>query len=100
MKYLPRPGVTKVSLCGMFVLVPSRLAFAHCKSFLPLSLTDCIIWDGIEKDYPLEKVLDFFHVFSKSSDEELIKQIGGFCQTLLEKGFIIPKPEETGSETT
>ena len=97
MQYTPRPGIARVSLCGTVVLVPSRAAFGFCKNIQPLSLFESMIWTGIEKNYPVEKILEGFHIFSKAPDDELIAKIDNCCQKLLEKGFILPKPEEAGS---
>ena len=98
MNYKPRPGIVCAQLCGMNVLIPSRVANAHCTMILPLTLIGTIIWTGIEKDYPIEKVLEVYHIFSKKPDEELIEKIDEFCKKLVDKGFAIPKdaPVEEG----
>ena len=100
MKYVPRPGIVCVFLCGNNVLVPLREAAKECKSILPLNLMGSAVWGAIDENFTLERLLDTLHIFSKAPDEELIAKIDDYCQKLLEKGFIIPKPEETGSETT
>ena len=97
MNYKPRPGIVCAQLCGMNVLIPSRAANAHCTTILPLSLIGSIIWTGIEKDYPIEKVLEVYHIFSKKPDEELIEKIDEYCQKLADKGFAIPKDAPAGA---
>lgn len=97
MNYKPRPGIVCAQLCGMNVLIPSRVANAHCTSILPLTLLGTIIWTGVEKDYPIEKVLETYHIFSKKPDEELIEKIDEFCKKLVDKGFAIPKDAPAGA---
>ena len=94
MNYMPRPGIVRASLCGMNVLIPSRIANDACKTIFPLSLTGSIVWAGIENDYPVEKVLEGFRIFSKKPDEELTEKIEAFCRTFCEKGFAIPRPQQ------
>ena len=93
MNYLPRPGIVTAQLCGMNVLIPSRQASAYCSTIVPLTFLGTIIWAGIEKDYPIEKVLEIYRMFSKKPDEELIEKIEDFCQKLQKKGFVIPKED-------
>lgn len=100
MNYKPRPGIVCAQLCGMNVLIPSRAANAHCTMILPLTLIGTIIWTGIEKDYPIEKVLEVYHIFSKKPDEELIEKIDEFCKKLVDKGFATPKDAPTGAGVT
>ena len=94
MNYIPRPGIVRASLCGRNVLIPSRIAGEQCKTILPLSLMGSIIWRGIEEDYPMEKVLEVCHIFSKKPDEALMAQIEAYAQTLCEKGFAMPRPQQ------
>ena len=99
MNYMPRPGDVRVTLCGRSILVPSRAVFSVCNNILPISLFESLVWGGIEKDYPVEKILEALHIFSKAPDEELIVKIDEICQRFYEKGFIISKPPvETGSD--
>ena len=100
MNYKPCPGIVCAQLCGMNVLIPSRAANAHCTTILPLSLIGSIIWTGIEKDYPIEKVLEVYHIFSKKPDEELIEKIDEFCKKLVDKGFATPKDAPAGAGVT
>ena len=91
MDYTPRPGIVCLSLCGMKVLTPSRIASQNCKSILPLNLFGSIVWSAIEKDDPVEKILELSRIFSKKSDTELLDRIQDFCEMLREKGFVVPK---------
>lgn len=95
MNYLPRPGIVQASICNMNVLVPSREAADVCHTILPLTLLGTFIWSGIQKDLPIEKVLEVCRIFSKKSDEELTERIETFCRTLCEKGFAIPRETES-----
>ena len=65
MEYLPRPGIVRTSLCGMYVLIPSRIASNYCKKILPMTMAETMIWAGIEKGYPIEKTLERLRIFSK-----------------------------------
>ncbi len=100
MKDILRLAVVFLLLCGSNILVPLRGAAKDCTSILPLNLMGSAVWGAISENYTLERLLDTLHIFSKAPDEELIAKIDDYCQKLLEKGVIIPKPEETGSETT
>ena len=95
MNYTARPGIVTAQLCGMNVLIPSRITGDACKTILPLTLMGAIVWTGIQKDYPIEKVLEAFRIFSKKPDEELIEKIDSFCEKLYQKGFIISKEAPT-----
>lgn len=91
MEYTPRPGIVCLSLCGMKVLAPSRTASRDCEAILPLNLFGSIVWNAIEKDDPIEKVLELSRIFSGKSDRELMTRTRDFCEMLREKGFILPK---------
>lgn len=91
MEYTPRPGIVCLSLCGMKVLTPSRVASRDCKSILPLNFFGAIVWNAIEKDEPVEKVLELSRIFSKKTDPELLDRIQDYCEMLREQGFVLPK---------
>ena len=82
------------SICNMNVLVPSREASDACKTILPLTLLGTFIWSGIQKDLPIEKVLEVCRIFSKKSDEELTERSETCCRTLCEMGFAMPRPQQ------
>ena len=92
MEYLPRPGIVCVRLCGMRVLVPSRAASDACTTALPLNVSGYMIWNAIEQDQPLEKLLELYGVFSRLDPEAQRTRIEDFCQRLLALGFVTPKP--------
>lgn len=94
MNYIPCQGIVRTTLCGMNVLIPSRVANDHCRSIMPLSLFGMIVWAGIENDYPIDKVLNTCRLLMKRSDEELTSKIEEYCQGLLKKGFVMSKSEE------
>ena len=91
MDYRPRPGIVQTKICDMTVLVPSRAAAKDCKRIMPLTFTGKIVWTGIEKDYPVKKIVEMYRLFSKKSDEELTASIEEFCQLLFREGFLIKK---------
>ncbi len=93
MDYIPRPGIVCASICGRRVLIPSRQASDACRSIFQLYGPYNVVWNGIEKDLPLEKVLEVYAIFSKLDPEEQKRRIENCCQKLLEAGFILPKPE-------
>ncbi len=90
MNYVPAPGIVRTTLCGMNVLIPTRQAFESCHTIFRLTLIGAIIWTGIEKNYPMEKVLEAYRIFSKKSDEELTAKVEEFCQALCRRGFALP----------
>ena len=94
MEYLPRPGIVCVRLCGKRVLVPSRLASDACKTVLPLNMPGYLIWTAIEKDEPLETLLELYGAFSRLTPEAQRTRIEDFCQRLLELGFVIRKAQQ------
>ena len=61
---------------------------------VPLGIIQLIIWDGIEKNHPIEKVIKTIQIFNKkSSDEEVKARIETYCDKLYEKGFVILRDE-------
>ena len=97
MNYIPRPGIIRSSLCGMPVLIPSRIASDACKTILPLNFFGVAVWVGIEKDYELEQVLAPLRPFSRKSDEELAQQVERCCQKFCAAGFALPKEKHPDS---
>ena len=95
MNYIPRPGIVRTEICGVKVLIPSRLAAKECASILPISFFGAVIWAGIETDQPIENVLRICRLLTKKSDEELIAGIEEYCAKLVEKGYALPKPAST-----
>lgn len=93
MDYLPRPGIVCVRLCGKRVLVPSRMASDACQAVLPLNMSGFMIWSAIEKDEPLETLLELYGAFSRLDPEAQKTRIGEFCQRLLDLGFVTRKAE-------
>ena len=98
MDYIPRPGIVCTKLCNKNVLIPTRQASAVCKTILPLSGSAYVVWTGIEKGYPMEKVLDVYSIFSGLPAEAQKRKIEEQCEKFLRLGFVIRKsdgePEE------
>lgn len=91
MNYMPRPGIVCAELCGRHVLIPARRASDACKTIYRLSGSAFFVWTAIEKDFPMEKLLELYSVFSKLSPDAQRERIEKQCQDLLNLGFIIPK---------
>lgn len=98
MDYVPRPGIVCTRLCNRPVLIPSRQASDVCKTILPLSGSAFVVWTGIEKDYPLQKVLEVYGIFSKLDPEAQKRRVEEQCEKFLKLGFAICKPEQDTAE--
>lgn len=100
MHYQPRPGIVKTKICGVWVLIPSREAFDHCRTIQRLPLLWAATWDAICQGTPMEKSVEVHQILTKKTPEETRARIEAFCQELCKKGFLMEVPEEpaAGSE--
>lgn len=94
MNYKPRPGIVKVKLCGMNVLVPSREASAYCTSLYPLSTLWNATWEAFGRGTTIEKVVPVHALLTKKSPEECREKLEQFCRTMVEKGFFLEVSDE------
>ena len=98
MKYVPRPGIVKVRLCGMNVLIPTREASAYCKTLQPLPMLWNATWDAFCKGSTIEKSVPVHVLITKKSPEECRSRLELFCKAMVEKGFFIEVPDEISEE--
>lgn len=98
MDYIPRPGIVCTKICNKPMLIPSRQASEFCNTILPLSGSAYVVWTGIEKDYPLEKVLDIYSIFSKLDLESQKRRVEEQCEKFMKLGFVIRKAEKVSKE--
>ena len=94
MNYRQRPGIVKVKLCGMNVLIPSREASANCTSIYPLSTLWNATWEAFGRGTTIEKSIPVHVLFTNKSPEECRERLERFCKTMVERGFMIEVPDD------
>ena len=94
MRYKPRPGIVKVKLCGMNVLVPSREASAYCSTLCPLSMLWNATWEAFGRGTTIDKAVPVHEFFTKKSPAECRESLERFCKTMVERGFMIEVPDD------
>lgn len=94
MKYQLRPGVTRVSVCGVMLLVPTRQAYPACSTIFKLPLFWAMIWDLIEKGKSPEDAAKIFSILNKKPEAENLERIHTICETLAEKGYLIRSSDD------
>ena len=99
MKYQAREGVVLTKLCGMNVLIPSRVAFEHCRTMLRLPLLWAVTYEGLAKGKSMEETIKVHEILTRKPREEVVRRLNQFYEDLAEKGFVVRCPEEDPEET-
>lgn len=94
MQYKPRPGIVQAKICGLHVLIPSRVTYDHCKSIIRLPSLWAITYDLIQKGESDETIIRLHQVLTKKSEDEIRQRIERFCENLVEQGFMIREKDE------
>lgn len=94
MNYKPRPGIALIKLCGAQVLVPTRQASTHCSRIRALSVTEIIVWRGLERELSQKRIGELCGIFLRKSEEELRAYVEETIQKFLDDGFLIEVPDE------
>ena len=90
MKYSPRPGIVRTTICDLNVLIPSREASGECHKILQLSFIGAIIWGAIENGLPIEKAVETLRIiYKRKTKEQIEERIENYCQYLYKNGFVI-----------
>ena len=95
MRYRPRPGIVKTRICDMEVLIPSRLAFDHCKKIIYLPFLLAATWEAIVSDFPIDRLIQAQMKATRLPEEIVRSNYQKFLQSMLEQGYLI---EVTDSE--
>lgn len=94
MNYKQRPGIVKIKLCGMNVLVPTREASACCQSLQVLPTLWSATWEAFGRGATLDAAVSVHSMLTKKSPEECRQRLERFCGNLVEQGFLMEVPEE------
>ena len=89
MNYKPRDGITRVFICGAWLLIPNRKASELCPNIATISFPELIIWRQLEKGKDTEKVCSFFSDFFHKTLEESREVVKSFLDRMYERGFIV-----------
>jgi len=99
MNYKPRPGIVKLKLCGMNVLVPTRAASGECHVIQPLPMLWSATWEAFARGGSIEKAVPVHVLMTKKTPEECRANLEQFCRDMVQKGFFIEVPEEEAAVT-
>ncbi len=94
MKYRIRPGITLVRICGVSLLIPTRAASQDCPLIMRLSLPVVLVWEGMNKGMPDEKLCQVFQTMLHKTEDEARQFINQVRAGLCEKGYLIAVEEE------
>lgn len=94
MTYKTRPGITRVKVCGVHLLVPTRSASAECPHVMRISALGCLLYRLLEDEKSMQDVYMVYSAFTQKPVEEVEKDVGGFLHMLCENGFLIEVPDE------
>lgn len=94
MNYKQRPGIVKVKLCGMNVLIPTRQASAFCTTLQALPTLWSATWEAFGRGATVDSAASIHALLTKKSPEACREKLERFCRSMVEKGFMIEVPEE------
>ena len=94
MNYKPRPGIVKVKICGMNVLVPTREAAAYCTTLQVLPTLWSATWEAFGRGTTIDKAVPVFEMLTKRPPEQCRERLERFCRVMVERGFFLEVPEE------
>lgn len=94
MKYRPRPGIVLTKVCGMNVLIPTRMAYGDCHTIRQLPMLWAATWDLISRGTAEETIIRVHQIFTKNTDMEIRRKVEDFCKKLCEEGFMIYEPDD------
>ena len=94
MEYRPRPGVVSTKISGMHVLIPSRKAYAHCRSIRRLPMLWALTWELLERENAEEKIMQLHRLLTKKSDGEIENNLRAFYAKMYEDGYLIRTDDE------
>ena len=88
MKYKQRPGIVLTQICGMNVLIPSRLAYPECQRVQKLPLLWAATWDLISHDKDEEDIFKLHRLLTNKTDEEIRQRLDEFFTVMCQKGYL------------
>jgi len=94
MAYKPRPGVTMLKICGVFLLAPTRAATKECPNVLQISPLGGMLWRLMEKGRGIQSLYLVYASFTRKPDEEVEHDVGEYLGMLHKNGFLIEVPDE------
>ena len=94
MKYRCRPGIVRVSICGEYLLVPSREAYSYCQKACRLTIFEASLWEDLEKGKGIEEVCKSFGLITKNQDS-VRKKAEIVLKRLVDNGYLIEENTDT-----
>ena len=94
MKYKPRPGIVSVSICGAFLLIPTREVYNVCNSALRLPIIWGVVYEMMREPIEEQKIRALICGLKRRPESEIRERFDRFCEELWEKGFLIRVSEE------
>lgn len=89
MKYVLRPGIIRVKVCGVFLLVPNRAASESCPQIRRIGLLGSALIDKLESDESLDTLYEAYRIIKKTSAEEARKAVDDLLASLVDAGYLI-----------
>jgi|GEM_PF-5979965 len=89
MHYVLRPGIVRVSVCGVYLLIPNREASLSCPYVQRISIMAAAAIENIEKGLPVEKTYEMYRILSKQPENVVREKIDAMLHAFYEKGFLI-----------
>lgn len=91
--YRVRPGIVTEKICRTTVLIPTRAVSSECKAVQQLNVIQAADWKMICDGRSEEELIQFHKILSKRSDEEIKARLYAFCDSLVQRGFLLRAEE-------
>ena len=93
MIYKLQPGIVDTSICGVYLLIPTRSASEVCPHIFRLSFLSELTWTLMKKEKPLEKIINIRTEFSRKTFKEEKERTEDLLRKLYEMGFLQELPD-------
>lgn len=89
MNYKYRPGITRVRICGQYLLVPTRDASEYCPEIIRLPLLSAAVLEEIEKGRDLSIISGSFQKLTGRPASDIDGRISSLLEDLCDRGYLM-----------
>lgn len=86
--YKPREGIVSTSICGVYLLIPTRAIYAFCNQVQMLPPQWVIAWKMLQNHEPVENIVKTYEIMTKKPTDYVTEKVCFVLAALCEKGYL------------